>query len=84
MGLGLYSFAIFGALLWIGVGYFLLRQPNLPSWGRVAAWIAVGLGLFAVWLAVRPTATTGIQTVDDAAKVIGNGKPTVIEFFSDT
>ncbi|HLY26123.1 MAG TPA: hypothetical protein VKQ72_07275 [Aggregatilineales bacterium] len=84
MGLGLYSFAIFGAVLWLAIGYVLLRRSNFPVWSRVAGWIAAGVVLFAIWIAVRPTATAGMQTLDDVTKVIGNGKPTVIEFFSDT
>ena len=84
MGLGLYSFAIFGAMLWLIIGYILLRLRRFAALSRAAGWIATGIILVAVWLTIRPTATAGMETVDDTAKVIGNGKPTVIEFFSDT
>jgi hypothetical protein len=84
MGLGLYSFAIFAAMMWLVMGYFLLRLRKFPAWSRAAAWAGTGIVLFGVWLAIRPTATPGVETVDDTASLIGNGKPTVIEFFSDT
>ncbi len=81
--LGRYSFllvTIFGVLIAAVAAWKMTRSP---IWLRAGIPLVVALGFFLLWLVIRPTATTGAGTPADAASLIGDGTPTVLEFYSE-
>jgi hypothetical protein len=81
--LGSYSFLIAGILLWIVIAYSLFQVQSLPLWLRgIGAIIAGGL-MVGLWMILRPTTSPGVSDVSDAQNLIGAGKPTMLEFYSE-
>ncbi len=70
----------FGVLV---AGLVMWRVQRLPIWLRIGTPLALSLVAVVLWLALRPSGTPEIKTMADAERLIGSGKPTVIEFFSE-
>ena len=75
-----YSFVILGAVLWLGLAAFLLRDgvKNTDILALLA--LAVGFGL-AFWL-LRPGPST-LNETEQVMERIGAGKPVLLEFQSN-
>lgn len=81
--LGYYSYLLIGFVLWASVTLGITHIDVLPTWGRVALSLLVASGLIGLWLVIRPTETQTAHTAEDAEKLLGAGKPVVLEFFSE-
>lgn len=83
MGLYSYSFLIGAVVLWLGSAIALSRFTTLAIWLRLGL-LAILAGLFfALWQAIRPTDSPNLSTPGDLTAQIGQGKPVVLEFYSE-
>ena len=81
--LGQFSYLVAAVVIIIGLALVMLRAQQLPTWLRLGLPVAASLGALALWLSVRPTPTPDIKTTADVDRLIQNGKPTVLEFYSE-
>jgi hypothetical protein len=78
-----YSFVWLAAPVVFVAGLIASRGRRGPRWLRIGVVVVlVGLAVL-VWLIVHPTASAAVNTLADAERIIGSGKPTVIEFLSE-
>ena len=78
-----FSFVLFAIFLVATAGTLAWRVQRGPRWLRAAVVVTLALAVFVVWLAAHPTATAEVNSLADAERLIGSGKPTVVEFFSE-
>jgi hypothetical protein len=77
------------SFLWIAgplVGVVVVavwRMRRGARWLRAALVLGLGTALGVLWLALHPTGTASVTNLADAERLIGSGKPTVVEFFSE-
>jgi hypothetical protein len=78
-----YSFVWLAVPVVALVGFTVWRMKRGPRWLRAAIVVVLFFTVVVVWLAGHPTATAEVNTLADAERLMGSGKPTVIEFFSE-
>jgi hypothetical protein len=78
---GNYSILFLGGALWLIVAAVLFRIPQLPLALRLGGAVVAALALIGIWLLIRPTDNYTDDT--DIERVVGNGKPTVLYFYSE-
>ena len=81
--LGQFSYLVVAVVLIIGLAFVMLRAQQLPIWLRIGLPVAASVGALLLWLSVRPTPTPDIKTMADVDRLLQNGKPTVLEFYSE-
>jgi hypothetical protein len=81
--LGQFSFLVGALVIIIGLALIMLRAQQFPTWLRIGLPVAASLGALALWLSVRPTPTPDIKTMAHVDRLLQNGKPTVLEFYSE-
>jgi 4-hydroxybenzoate polyprenyltransferase len=75
-----YSFVIISLLLLISAGFLLLRrQPKLKNY---LAFCVIIIGIIAAWMIIHPRQTPFMNNAQAVQKLIGAGKPVLLEFQS--
>jgi hypothetical protein len=81
--LGQYSFIVIGIAGVAVAAVIIWNRPQIPPLLKVLIIGATALAFLVLWLIVRPTDTIDLKSVADADRLIGHGKPAVLEFFSE-
>jgi hypothetical protein len=73
-----------------GIGLLTLtmwQARSLPIWLRIGGPLVALIAALVFWLALRPTASPTVNitvtTATDFDRLLGSGKPTVLEFYSE-
>jgi hypothetical protein len=78
-----YSFVWVAGFIVMVTAIAMLRTQRFPVWVRVGTPLGLAAVAAVLWLVLRPVGTPEVNTLVDAERLIGTGKPTVIEFFSE-
>ena len=78
-----FSFILVAFFLWAALTYFFWQVGNLPIAVRIISPIVFATAILGVWLVIRPTGTVGLLTTGDIERMIGDGIPAVLEFYSE-
>jgi hypothetical protein len=82
-----FSFVL-SAIFGIGLLTLIMWQArSLPIWLRIGGPLNALIAALVFWLALRPTPSLGVNTTVNTAadfdRLLGSGKPTVLEFYSE-
>ncbi|GAB4546726.1 MAG: hypothetical protein OHK0023_06800 [Anaerolineae bacterium] len=82
MSIGAYSFLFFAGVGVVIAALIILRIDALPPVIRVIGVAAVAVLAVVIWLMIRPT-NSQVATIAEFDAVLADGKPVVLEFFSE-
>ena len=78
-----FSFILVAFFLWAALTYFFWQVGNLPIGVRIISPIVFAFAILGVWMVIRPTGTVGLRSTSDIERMIGDGIPAVLEFYSE-
>lgn len=78
-----FSYVWIAGFVVVVTGLVMWRAQRFPIWLRISAPLALALVAAAIWWVLRPSGSPEIKTLADVERLIGSGKPVVIEFFSE-
>lgn len=78
-----FSFLLMAGGLLVLAGLWLWRVRSLPLFTRLGGWLVLLVVIVGVWLLLRPTATPEVDGLADVEARLGNGRPVVLELYSE-
>jgi membrane protein implicated in regulation of membrane protease activity len=78
-----YSFVWVAGFGIVVAGLLMWRAQRFPIWLRIGTPLVLALLAVALWWVLRPSSSPEVRTLADAERLIGSGKPIVIEFLSE-
>jgi hypothetical protein len=80
---GRYTFLLVAFVIELMALIVAWRLIRGSMWLRVGIPLVVAIALIVVWLVIRPTTSADATSAADAKRLIGDGTPTVLEFYSE-